>query len=119
MNVPTTTQDVFGWLGGGLSLIYNIPQIYHLYKTKKSNDLSLQSWILRLISYCFYIIHVWIRKDPALFYTYAIGFLQCCIITGQIFVYKSECNKENGVPIEPKSKRATDSASSSSNDDGV
>ena len=74
---------------------------------------------MRLISYCFYIIHVWIRKDPALFYTYAIGFLQCCIITGQIFVYKSDCNKENGVPIEPKSERAPDAETSSSDDDNV
>ena len=27
---------IFGWIGGGLSVLYNIPQIYHIYKKKST-----------------------------------------------------------------------------------
>ena len=111
-------EDAFGWAGGLLALIYNIPQIYVIFKTKKVDDLSVHSWILRLISYSLYIIHVYLKEDAALFYTYAIGFVQCIIITGQIFVYKSDCQDKNGVSSEPpKRERAPDA--SSSDDDTV
>ena len=120
MNTAPEIDDIFGWLGGILALVYNIPQIYRICKSKKVDDISLSSWVLRLISYSFYIIHVWIRKDAALFYTYAIGFVQCCIITGQIFVYKSDCHTDNGTTTEnrPKPDRAPD-AETSSEDDSV
>lgn len=113
-------EDAFGWAGGLLALIYNIPQIYVIFKTKKVDDLSVHSWILRLISYTLYIIHVYIKEDAALFYTYLVGFVQCIIITGQIFVYKSDCQDKNGVSsIEPKRQRAPDAETSSSDDDTV
>ena len=121
MDIVPKIDDIFGWMGGILALVYNIPQIYRIFKSKKVDDLSLYSWVLRLISYSFYIIHVWIRNDAALFYTYAIGFIQCCIITGQIFVYKSDCHQTNGPTTEtrPKPERAPDAETSSSDDDRV
>ena len=118
MNTSPEIDDIFGWLGGGLALVYNLPQIYVIFKTKKVDDLSVHSWVLRLISYCFYIIHVWIREDPALFYTYLVGFVQCIIITIQIFVYKGDCHKENGPTVETrhKQRRAPDTETSSEDD---
>jgi uncharacterized protein with PQ loop repeat len=107
MNGLPREEDAFGWAGGLLALVYNIPQIYVIFKTKKVDDLSVHSWLLRLISYTFYIIHVYINKDAALFYTYLIGFIQCIIITAQIFVYKSDCNDKNGVS-SIEHKRAPD-----------
>jgi len=122
MDIVPEWNDIFGWMGGILALVYNLPQIYVICKTKKVDDLSLHSWVLRLISYTFYIIHVWIRQDAALFYTYLIGFFQCCIITGQICLYKSDCHQTNGTttettrePAQPKF-RGPDAETSS--DDG-
>lgn len=48
------------WTANGLGLIYNIPQIYHTYQTKKVDDISTLSLSLRLSSsvlwtfYCVY-----------------------------------------------------------------
>ena len=112
-------EDVFGWVGGLLALVYNIPQIYIIFKTKKVDDLSIHSWLLRIVSYTCVLIHTWLKKDVALFYTYLVGFVQCIIITIQIFVYKSDCNDKNGLSsIEPK-QRAPDAETSSSDDDSV
>jgi uncharacterized protein with PQ loop repeat len=108
-------EDAFGWVGGLLALVYNIPQIYIIFKTKKVDDLSIHSWLLRIVSYSCVLIHTWLKKDVALFYTYLVGFVQCIIITIQIFVYKSDCNDKNGVPDKPE--RAPDA--SSSDDDTV
>ena len=120
MNGLPREEDAFGWAGGLLALIYNIPQIYVIFKTKKVDDLSVHSWVLRLVSYTFYIIHVYIKEDAALFYTYLVGFIQCLIITAQIFVYKSDCQVTNGVSSEqPKRQRAPDAETSSSDDDSV
>lgn len=110
-------EDVFGWVGGLLALVYNIPQIYIIFKTKKVDDLSLHSWLLRLVSYSCVLIHTWLKKDVALFYTYMVGFLQCIIITIQIIVYKSDCNDKDGLPDKSKPERAPDA--SSSDDDSV
>ena len=118
MNVAPEMNDIFGWMGGILALVYNIPQIYRICKSKKADDLSLSSWVLRLISYSFYIIHVWIRQDAALFYTYAVGFIQCCIITGQIFVYKSDCNTDNGTTEETEQPKFRAPDAETSSDDG-
>ena len=37
-------KSLFGWVASSITLIYKLPQIYKLYKTKKSNDLSLFSF---------------------------------------------------------------------------
>ena len=112
-------EDAFGWVGGLIALVYNIPQIYIIFKTKKVDDLSIHSWLLRIVSYSCVLIHTWLKKDVALFYTYLVGFVQCIIITIQIFVYKGDCHKENEVSNESKPDRAPDAETSSSDDDSV
>lgn len=94
MNPIPKPEDLFGWIGGLLALVYNVPQIYHIWKTKSVQDISKASWTMRTISYCFYIIHTFFQNDPALFYTYILGFIQVIIITIQIFIYK---NNENNI----------------------
>ena len=48
------------WTGNVLGLIYNIPQLYHTYQTKKVDDISTLSLVLRFVSsllwsfYCVY-----------------------------------------------------------------
>jgi MtN3 and saliva related transmembrane protein len=84
---------LFGWIAGILSNIYNIPQIYHTWKTKSSKDISIISILFRLTSYIFYIIHAYIIKDPPLFWNTLLSFVQVIIITIQYFIYKK---KEGG-----------------------
>ncbi len=96
MNPIPKAEDLFGWIGGLLALVYNVPQIYHIWKTKSVKDISKASWTMRTISYFFYIVHTFFQNDPALFYTYILGFLQVIVITIQIFIYKDNNNNTNG-----------------------
>ena len=103
---------IVGYVASFMSVSGVVPQLYHTYKTKKVDDLSIHSWLLRIVSYTCVLIHTWLKKDVALFYTYLVGFVQCIIITIQIFVYKSDCNDKNGLPDESKPERAPDASSS-------
>ena len=71
---------LFGWIGGILSNIYNIPQIYHTYKIKSTKDLSILSILVRLVSYTFYIIHAIIIEDPPLLWNTIVSQIQVIII---------------------------------------
>jgi len=81
-------------IANSIGLIYNIPQMYHTYKTKKVNDISTLSLILRLISsfmwsyYCLY------------FQLYEIGLswfitlLSSLLVFYYKFIYKEVINIE-------------------------
>ena len=84
---------VFGWIGGSLSVIYNIPQIYHIYKIKSVGDISILSLIVRLISYTFYITHALIIKDPPLLWMTGFSLLQVLIICIQYYIYEHRSKK--------------------------
>ena len=49
--------SVFGWLASSITLIYKLPQIYKLYKKKKSDDISFISLLIQSVGYIFYIMH--------------------------------------------------------------
>ncbi len=85
---------IFGWIAGIISNVYNVPQIYHTYKTKSIKDLSFISISFRLCSYILYIIHAHIIKDPPLFWNTIISFIQVTIIFIQYFIYNRR-NQEN------------------------
>ena len=80
---------LFGWIGGGLSVIYNIPQIYHIYKQKSTNDISIMSLIVRLISYSFYNTHGILIQDPPLLWMTSFSLLQVLILSYQFYLYKT------------------------------
>ena len=121
MDVAPKEEDIFGWIGGITALIYNLPQIYHIFKTKKTQDLSLISWLMRCFAYIMYLIHVYIKKDAALFYTNLLAFVQVVIVTTQIFVYKSSCREKKHGQLSSQSTkfRAPDAETSSSDDERV
>ena len=79
---------LFGWIAGILSNVYNIPQIYHTWKTKSSKDLSILSILVRLTSYIFYIIHANVIKDPPLFWNTILSVVHVIIIIIQYLIYK-------------------------------
>ena len=49
--------QIFIWVANGIGLIYNIPQVYHTYKTKRANDISSYFLMLRLISSVMWIFY--------------------------------------------------------------
>lgn len=79
---------IFGWIGGGLSVVYNIPQIYHIYKNKSVGDISIYSLLVRIISYLFYILHGYLIMDPPILFMTLASLLQVLIICVQYFIYK-------------------------------
>ena len=86
---------LFGWIGGGLSVIYNIPQIYHIYKQKSTNDISFSSLVIRMISYSFYITHGFLIKDPPLLWMTFFSLIQVLILSYQYYIYKDNANNNN------------------------
>ena len=80
---------VFGWLAGAFSTAYNIPQIYLIYKRKSAKDISLNSLVIRIISYIFYIVHASIIEDPPLLYMTAAVLSQALIMSTQKFIYRN------------------------------
>ena len=74
-------DSIFGWLATAGTFIYKIPQIYKLYKTKKSNDVSSASLIIQTTGYVLYIIHGFVIDDHP---TIAMGGLS--LVQGSILV---------------------------------
>ena len=64
-SIASKPQDVlwatiFIWVANGMGFIYNLPQVYHTYKTKKTADISGMFLLMRLVTslmwlfYCIY-----------------------------------------------------------------
>ena len=62
------SKSLFGWIASSITIIYKMPQIVKLYRTKKSADLSIVSLFIQLIGYIFYILHGYTLNDlPIIF----------------------------------------------------
>ena len=83
-------MTVYGWLGGTLSVVYNIPQIIHVHRTKEIKGISHSSVALRIVSYGLVIVHTYTSNDIALLSTTCIGMVQLFIIYLQLCLYKDE-----------------------------
>lgn len=91
------TRSVFGWIASGITVIYKLPQIIKLYKTKKSDDLSISSFIIQFIGYIFYILHgISIADYPVIFMGSGAS-LENLIIIIMYYCYKTNIveNTEN------------------------
>ena len=64
-SIASKPQDVlwvtiFIWIANSIGFIYNLPQVYHTYKTKKTTDISGLFLLMRLVAsvmwifYCIY-----------------------------------------------------------------
>jgi MtN3 and saliva related transmembrane protein len=95
-------KTVYGWIASSITLIYKLPQIYKLYKTKKSNDISIISLLIQTTGYIFYILHgIHIKDTPILLM--GIGALfQTLILVLLFFLYK---NKEKTKEIKKEIKK--------------
>lgn len=90
-NMPTS---VFGWVGGGLSLLYNFPQMYHIWKRKTAKDLSMISLTVRLISYALYLTHGFLIGDEPLLYMTMGSMIQVTMIVCQKCYYARDAETE-------------------------
>lgn len=72
-----------------LSLVYRIPQIYKIYKTKSAKDLSLWMFGIQSISYIGYIVYAVGKNDWIYFAASALSLIQNFIILG--FYYYLHC----------------------------
>jgi uncharacterized protein with PQ loop repeat len=77
----------FGWLGTTCTLLYKLPQIYKLYKSKTSKGVSLISYSMQTISYLPYAIHGIIIDDLPTFAMGAFSFILNVILCIQIIYY--------------------------------
>lgn len=79
---------IFGTIANSISFLYKIPQMYKLYKVKKTDGLSFESILLQSISYIFYIIHGYFLHDYTIFIGMTITLIQSLIMIGLYFKYK-------------------------------
>ncbi len=80
INVSNLIQEIIGISALVLSLLYRIPQIYDIYKSKKANDISTMMLIVQNLSYVLYVsygifVHDWIYIASSV-----ISFIQNIII---------------------------------------
>lgn len=74
-------KEVPGLAGLLFSLIYRIPQIVKLWKTKEGKDLSLWSYCLQTCAYIGFGAHVMLHDPDLILMTYYVtGFLSNIII---------------------------------------
>jgi len=78
---------IFGWVAGGLGVIYNIPQIYRLYKRKTAGDISLVALVVRIAAYICYVLHAMFIQDPPLLWMTVVSLLQCFLLFVQVIYY--------------------------------
>ena len=82
-------DSIFGWLATAGTFIYKLPQIYKLYKTKKSDDVSTSSLVIQTTGYVFYIIHGVIIDDNPTIAMGGISFIQGSILVVLDRLYKT------------------------------
>jgi len=82
-------KSIFGWIASSITLIYKLPQIFKLYKTKKSDDLSLFSLLIQCFGYIFYILHGNTLNDLPIVFMGGGALFETSIIIGMYFYYKS------------------------------
>ena len=87
-------KSLFGWIATSFSLIYKLPQIYKLYKTKENNGISIRSYILQTMSYFFYMIHGIFNKDYPIIVMGISSSIQCFIIILLWYKYKVHIEHE-------------------------
>jgi len=78
----TIFWEIFGYLGFVVAILYRLPQILKMYRTKKSNDVSAKMFILQSFSCLCFIIYLFgeKNKDILLITYYAVGILLNIII---------------------------------------
>ena len=86
--------SVYGWIASGITLIYKLPQIYKLYKTKKSDDLSVNSLLMQSVGYIFYIIHGANVQDNPIIVMGTGALFETMVIVAMYYLYRKQTKLE-------------------------
>ena len=87
-------SSVYGWVASSITLIYKLPQIYKLYKTKKSDDLSVYSLLIQSVSCVFYIIHGASVRDNPIIVMGTGALIETMVIVGMYYLYRKQTKLE-------------------------
>ena len=87
--------EIFGYFGNFFAIIYRIPQILKIYKTKRGEDISKKTYILHNAAYLSFILYISFGKqklDYILLFYYLIVAFENFIIICLKFYYKRRSN---------------------------
>tara|TARA_Y100000816_G_scaffold237528_1_gene183522 strand:+ start:557 stop:883 length:327 start_codon:yes stop_codon:yes gene_type:complete len=94
-------KTIYGWIASSITLIYKLPQIYKIFKTKKSNDISIISLLIQTTGYIFYILHGFHINDTPILLMGSGALFQTLILVFLYFLFKENENK-NEINKNPK-----------------
>jgi uncharacterized protein with PQ loop repeat len=87
-------STIYGWTATTLSLLYKFPQMYTLFKYRKTDGLSIVSVLVQTTAYGFYIAHGIIIEDPPIFYMGAIALAQSLVVIVLYFYINHQTSSE-------------------------
>ena len=94
-----SNKSIFGWIASSITLLYKLPQIYKIVKSKSSKDLSMRSIVLQSAGYIFYIVHGFTVKDLPIL---VMGSVALCENTVCMFLHlKYRNNREDETEQNP------------------
>lgn len=77
--------DIVGYSGMGILGVTLVPQVYHTYKTRKVEDLSLPYILLQLTANAIYIYYGYlIRALPIIACNGLVGMFSLCLLSAKI-----------------------------------
>ena len=85
-------KTLYGWIASSITLIYKLPQIYKLYKRKKSNDISVLSLLVQSVGYIFYILHGITVNDSPIVLMGSGALFETVILVIMYFYYSKTTN---------------------------
>ena len=93
---------IFGWLAVTLSLSYKFPQIYKLWKLGDIRGISVESQLIQVVSYLFYIIHGNVIGDPPIIILGCSSLIQSVVLVGQYFYIAKGYQKRTKIGPDDK-----------------
>lgn len=89
-NIPEYGILIIGYGSIFLSMVYRVPQIYQLWKTKKGDDISVSMIVIQQLSYILAILYGSLRIDYVYIAGSSISFLQNCVILYMRKIYSKK-----------------------------
>ena len=82
------TYTIVGYLGGFLIIISSLPQLFKIIKTKSSQDLALETYMLLIIAQSCWIYYGFAKNDIEVVITNIISLFLAMLIVILGFIYK-------------------------------
>ena len=82
IDIPEAWVLVIGFSGLACSMLYRIPQIYRIWKTKRADDISVWTIHIQNTSYIIYVIYGLLIYDMVYIISSIVSIIQNVIILG-------------------------------------